>query len=105
MSRAEDHSEEAEHCLDAVDVMRDNDVQDSMAHAALAGEATAHALLALVEKVGELVEQQRIANIIAAMATDSEDGLIYIEDQAAAEVYVRDHISGLVSPDTGSGDS
>lgn len=64
--------------------------------------AAVHALLAIEARLGESAEQQRIANIIAALGTDGEDGLIDIEDQAAAEVYVREHIGGLVNPDPGS---
>lgn len=66
----------------------------------VAQAATAHALLAIEARLGELVEQRRITNIIASLGTDGEDGLIRIEDQAAAEVYVRDHIGDTVNPDS-----
>ncbi|MGW4325415.1 hypothetical protein ACWEKR_05935 [Nocardia sp. NPDC004573] len=38
--------------------------QDEARHTALASEATAHALLAIEARLGELVEQQRIANAL-----------------------------------------
>ncbi|MFI6368903.1 hypothetical protein ACIBG0_40030 [Nocardia sp. NPDC050630] len=72
---------------------------DTAREVSYASEATAHALIYLGDQARELVEQLRIGNVIAALGTDGEDGLIDIEDQAAAEVYVRARIGGLVNPD------
>lgn len=64
---------------------------------AIASAATAHALLAIEARLGELVEQQRIANVIAAFGTDGEDGLIDPADQADAEIYVRGAIHRILN--------
>ncbi|MFR9767091.1 hypothetical protein [Nocardia sp. SC052] len=71
---------------------------DDARSTALASEATAHALLAIEARLGELVEQQKLANTIAAFGTDGEDGLIDIVDQAAAETYVRARVGRIVNP-------
>ncbi len=41
------------------------DARDEMRHAALASEATAHALLAIEARLCELIEQQRLANVLS----------------------------------------
>lgn len=62
--------------------------------------ATAHALLALESRLGELVEQQRISNVIAALAMPLGQGLITSgADLGAAATYVRAHIGDIVNPD------
>ncbi|KZM70777.1 hypothetical protein [Nocardia terpenica] len=59
----------------------------------ISSAATAHALLALVGKLGELVEQQRAANVLAAIgsgALDSADGLAHARAFIAAQFGTGD---------------
>lgn len=65
----------------------------------LGSAATAHALLGIRQQLAELTEQLRIANVISAFGTDSEDGLLHPDDQAAAEVYVSGAISYILHRD------
>lgn len=71
--------------------------------AVVTSAATARALLAVEARLGELVEQLRIANVIAAFGTDGEDGLIEPGDQLNASVYVRAHVGDIVDPDPNGG--
>ncbi len=59
-----------EHRLKAIDALNLIPAcDDPAAETSCASEATAYALLALVDRVGELVEQQKLANVIAAFET------------------------------------
>ncbi|WP_063039669.1 hypothetical protein [Nocardia pseudovaccinii] len=69
--------------------------------AVLGSLATANALLAVEGRLGELVEQLRVGNVIAAFGTDGEDGLLAIDDQASAATYVRAHVGEIVDPNGG----
>jgi len=65
--------------------------------------ATAHTLLALVEHVGELVEQQQLANVIAAFAGIEAEGHpleMGCADIHAAIIYLHSHIRDIVNPGT-----
>ncbi|WP_406234964.1 hypothetical protein [Nocardia sp. NBC_01009] len=75
--------------------------KDELRHAALASEATAHALLAVAARLGEVVEQQCLANVIAAIGAvrSGSTGLVNWDDAKAAETYVRAHIGDIVNPD------
>ncbi|KZM70952.1 hypothetical protein IU500_07135 [Nocardia terpenica] len=44
-----------------------------LAEIEITSAATAHALLALVGKIGELIDEQRLANIIAAVGSGALD--------------------------------
>lgn len=59
-----DHRAEA---LDALALIQASD--NPLAEMSSASEATAHALLAIEQRLGELLEQQKTANLIAMLAT------------------------------------
>lgn len=59
--------------------------------------ATAHALLALAEKVDEVAEQLRVANVIAAFDPPSAD-LIHVHDQQDAEIYIQAAVRRILTP-------
>ncbi|MFJ1461792.1 hypothetical protein [Nocardia sp. N2S4-5] len=65
MSTADQHRASALESLDSLDLLRNTGADDA-AFVPLAAEATAHALLAIEARLGELVEQQRIANALNA---------------------------------------
>ncbi|MGY2036591.1 hypothetical protein ACW9HF_15015 [Nocardia gipuzkoensis] len=95
MSAADRHRADAVQLLDALGELHPHEVVQANL---LAAQANVSALLAIEARLGELVEQQRIAGIIAAFGTDGEDGLIDIDDQAAAETYVRARVGRVVNP-------
>ncbi|SUA72623.1 Uncharacterised protein [Nocardia otitidiscaviarum] len=63
--------------------------------AVTAQAATTHALLAVEARLGELVEQQRTANLLAASDSDLFDGRI---DYPAVEYELRDRIDDIIHP-------
>ncbi|MFI6215669.1 hypothetical protein ACIBCD_27065 [Nocardia brasiliensis] len=65
---------------------------------ALASEATAYALLAVGARLAELVEQQRLSNVIAALGTTDEETLIDDDTLLDAERYVRNSVADIVNP-------
>jgi len=75
------HTREAERLLNAMpsstDVLLGHEV---------VGAATAHAVLALQQTLAEISEQQRLANVIAAIH--------------AAIVYLHSHIGDIVNPES-----
>lgn len=91
-----------EHRLKAIDALNLIPAcDDPAAEMSCASEATAHALLALVDRVGELVEQQKLANVIAATVKTADTAdLVDFDDYDNAVAYVRDHIGGLVNPES-----
>ncbi|MEV6258045.1 hypothetical protein AB0L97_32800 [Nocardia sp. NPDC051911] len=70
---------------------------DDARSTALASAATAHALLAIEARLGELVEQQRLANVIA-VGNPYESQLVESEDERATVSYVRGRIGDIVNP-------
>ncbi|MFI6368668.1 hypothetical protein ACIBG0_38800 [Nocardia sp. NPDC050630] len=61
--------------------------------------AVAHALLAVEARLGQLVEQLRVGNVIAAFGGPDEEPLIDILDQAPAETYIQAHMRDIVNPE------
>ncbi|MGW5514631.1 hypothetical protein [Nocardia africana] len=99
MPTPEDHRTEAARALFRIPGLEPTDT------AAFATTATAHALLALEARLGEQLEvqrqqleQQRLANVLTAFGTASEESLINYSDLTAAEKYVRDRIGAIVKP-------
>lgn len=61
----------------------------------MVGLATANALLAIETRLAELVEQQKVANVMAIQARSSAIGLDYETDEAA-DAFLRDRLAGLL---------
>ncbi|WP_280381015.1 hypothetical protein [Nocardia wallacei] len=85
MSTADQHRASALESLDSLDLLRNTGADDD-AFVPLAAEATAHALLALDARLGELVEQQRLGNTIAAL---HQIGCYGDDEYMAARATVR----------------
>ncbi len=102
---------QAEICAEAgkaEDALLD-DVAQSLQTAIAAGQAaTAHALLAIEARFGELVDQQRLSNVIAMitmLGPISEQKLFDDEAVIDAVAYVRDRAAGIVKPPVPGGES
>ncbi|MGI5223048.1 hypothetical protein [Nocardia sp. CA-290969] len=63
--------------------------------ATMAGIATVHALLAVETRLGELVEQQRVANVLAMLSKVSNLDLDWEAEQAAYE-HLRGELAALL---------
>ncbi|WP_280389264.1 hypothetical protein [Nocardia wallacei] len=81
MSTADQHRASAEEALDNIVTTIDHEREISYA-----SEATAHALLAIEARLGELVEQQRRGNTIAAL---HQIGCYGDDEYMAARATVR----------------
>lgn len=71
----------------------------------LAALATGHALLAIEARLGEVVEQQKLANVIAAFDAIEGDGHpleMGSGDVHAAIFYIHAATGDIVNPDPGS---
>lgn len=99
MSLPPDHHAEALAALKLIQAA-DNPV----AEMASASEATAHALLALVEQVAEVGEQLKLVNVIAAFGAGIDLDCHPLEmgsaDVHAAIVYLHSRIGDIVNPGT-----
>ncbi|WP_280371067.1 hypothetical protein [Nocardia wallacei] len=97
MSTADQYRASALDGLDDVEQERLRGSDDSAAYLALTGEASTYALLAVEARLGELVEQQRIGNTIAAFQC-APAVLTTSEEIRAARATVRD-LLGLPTED------
>lgn len=54
------------------------------------------ALLAIAERLAELVEQQKLGNVIAAYQCRARDDFLTVDEQEDAAVYVNSRINEIV---------
>ncbi|WP_067891304.1 hypothetical protein [Nocardia vaccinii] len=64
--------------------------------------ATALALLGIAPLLRELVEQQKLANVIAAYQSPARDDFLTVDEQEDAAVYVNGRVNDIVYRLSGS---